>query len=71
MKYMQNMTISIIVPAYNAEEHIEQCIESIENQTYKYFEIIVINDGSKDNTRIICENLQKKYNNIVLINQRR
>ena len=58
--------ISIIVPVYNCEEYIEKCIDSILHQTYQNFEVIVINDGSKDNT---LEKL-KKYinkNKIVII----
>lgn len=66
---MKNEKISIIVPAYNSEKNIECCIKSIEKQTYKNLEIIIINDGSKDNTRSICEKMQKQYNNIILINQ--
>ena len=50
---------SIIIPAYNAEKTIEKCIESVLSQTYKNFEIIVINDGSTDRTKEIC----KKYTN--------
>ena len=66
---MQNSKVSIIVPAYNAEKNIEQCINSIENQTYKDIEIIIINDGSKDNTQKISENLKKIYKNIIVVNQ--
>ncbi len=42
--------ISIIIPAYNAEKEIERCIESIINQSFKDIEIIIINDGSRDDT---------------------
>ena len=42
--------ISIIVPCYNVENYIDKCIESLKNQTYKNIEVIMINDGSKDNT---------------------
>ena len=66
---MQNSKVSIIVSAYNAEKNIEQCINSIENQTYKDIEIIIINDGSKDNTQKISENLKKIYKNIIVVNQ--
>ena len=45
-----SILISIIVPAYNVEQWIERCLESIQNQSYKNLEIIVIDDGSKDKT---------------------
>ncbi|MER1763147.1 glycosyltransferase family 2 protein, partial [Proteus mirabilis] len=48
-------SISIIIPAYNAEKWIEKCIKSCINQTYKDIEIIIINDGSQDDTEIICK----------------
>lgn len=58
--------ITIITPVFNGEKYIEKCILSVLNQTYKNIEHIVINDGSSDNTKTICE----KYNNkIKLINK--
>ena len=62
------MKISIIIPAYNAEKTIERSIRSAISQTYKDIEIIIINDGSKDRTRKICEAFQKKDNRIRLYN---
>ena len=50
-------TVSIIVPIYNAERYVEQCIVSILNQSYKHVEVILVNDGSKDSSGEIC----KKY----------
>lgn len=47
--------ISVIVPAYNAQDCLEKCIESLLNQSFKDFEIIVIDDGSKDATPAICD----------------
>lgn len=52
-----NMKISIIIPAYNVESYIERCISSILKQTYQNYEIIVINDGSTDNTLDILNKL--------------
>ena len=42
--------LSILIPAYNVEEYIERCLESIKNQVYKDFEVIIVNDGSTDGT---------------------
>lgn len=52
--------ISIIVPVYNAEKYLDQCIESIINQTYKELEIFLIEDGSPDNCGSICDSWAKK-----------
>lgn len=50
-----NPLISIIVPVYNAEKYISKCIDSILSQTFKDFELILINDGSTDNSDLICD----------------
>ena len=47
--------ISIIVPVYNVEDYIEECLESLVKQTYKNLEIILIDDGSTDNSGKICD----------------
>lgn len=47
--------ISIIVPVYNVEDYIEECLESLVKQTYKNLEIILIDDGSTDNSGEICD----------------
>lgn len=59
--------VSVIIPAHNEEEYILETITSILNQTYKKIEIIVVDDGSKDNTRKIVQGLQEKYKNIRLV----
>ena len=51
---MGNELVSIIVPVYNTEEYIRQCLDSILNQTYQNFECLLINDGSSDNSADIC-----------------
>ena len=61
--------ISVIIPAYNAEQYIKQCIECCLKQTYHDFEIIVVNDGSLDTTKQIVESYKEHNDNIVLINQ--
>lgn len=52
----ENSLISIVIPVYNAEKYLEQCLNSIQNQTYKNFEVIMVNDGSKDDSETICMN---------------
>jgi len=58
-----NIKVSVIVPIYNTEKYLEKCILSMLDQTLKEIEIILINDGSTDNSAIICENYAKKYPN--------
>lgn len=61
--------ISVIVPYFNVEKYIEKCVNSIINQSFKDIEIILVNDGSIDKSRIICEDLSKSDERIVLIDQ--
>lgn len=62
--------ISIIVPVYNAEKHLLQCIKSITTQTYHNLEIILINDGSTDNSGIICDKLASEDKRIIVIHKK-
>ena len=62
--------VSIIVPIYNKEKELKQCIESVINQTYTNLEIILVNDGSKDLSREICEKFLKSDSRIKLINKK-
>jgi len=62
-----NELISVIIPVYNVEKYIEQCIKSVSNQTYKNIEIILINDGSKDTSGEICNEYAKKDDRIKVI----
>lgn len=59
--------ISVIVPVYNREKYIARCLDYLINQTYKNIEIIVIDDGSTDNSASIVKEYAKKYNNIIFI----
>jgi len=52
--------ISVIVPVYNVENYVSKCLDSIIGQTYKNLEIIVVNDGSTDNSGNICEDYAKR-----------
>ena len=61
--------ISIIVPIYNVEKYLNKCIESIVNQTYENIEIILIDDGSNDNSGIICDEYAKKDNRIIVVHK--
>ena len=56
---MNKYKFSIIVPVYNVENYVDKCIKSILNQTYKNYEVIIINDGSTDNSL----NIINKYKN--------
>jgi len=61
--------ISIIVPVYNVEQYLEKCVKSIINQTYKTIEIILVDDGSTDNSGKICEELKEKDERIKVIHK--
>ncbi|MCT7481732.1 glycosyltransferase family 2 protein [Aliarcobacter cryaerophilus] len=66
---MNSSFISVVMSVYNGEKYLAEAIESILNQTYKNFELIIINDGSKDNSVEIIKNYMKQDNRIVLIDR--
>lgn len=66
---IENPKVSIIVPAYNVEKYIEKCLKSLLQQTLKEIEIIVINDGSTDNTSSIISTFANADSRIRVINQ--
>lgn len=61
--------ISVIVPVYNVAHYLRQCLDSIINQTYRNLEIILVNDGSTDNSLTICQEYQDRDGRIRIINQ--
>ncbi len=60
---------SVIVPVYNVEMYLPKCLNSIISQTYKYIEIILVDDGSTDKSGNICEEYAKKNNKIIVVHQ--
>lgn len=62
--------VTIIVPIYNAEKTLHSCLTSIVEQTYRHLEIILVNDGSTDNSLYICEQFAQKDKRIKIINQK-
>lgn len=61
--------ISIIVPVYQVEKYLEECVNSIINQTYKIIEIILIDDGSTDASGSICDDYAKRNDKIIVVHQ--
>ena len=61
--------ISVIVPVYNVEKYLEECLDSIQCQTYKNIEVILVNDGSTDGSKEICERYCRKDSRFQLISQ--
>ena len=62
-------TISIVIPVYNTQEYIGKCFDSLLNQTYSDFEMILVNDGSTDNSEQVCLSYVEKDTRIKLINK--
>ena len=58
------MLISVIIPVYNVEDYLHYAIESLGKQTYKNFEIILVNDGSTDDSGKLCDDYSEKYSNV-------
>lgn len=61
--------ISIIIPVYNVEKYLANCIGSVIKQTYTNIEVLLINDGSTDNSQKICENYMERDKRVILINK--
>ncbi|MCZ2561030.1 glycosyltransferase family 2 protein [Bacteroides fragilis] len=67
---MENIDlVSIVVPIYNVEEYLEQCLQSIINQTYSNLEIILVDDGSVDNSLSIIKKYAKIDNRIIYVSK--
>ncbi len=66
---MENIKVSIIVPVYNAEKSLRRCVDSLINQTYSNIEIILVNDGSSDESLEICRLYSEKDSRVMVIDQ--
>lgn len=66
---MKQYRFSVIIPIYKAEAYLAKAVDSVERQTYKNYEIILVDDGSPDNCPIICDDLNSRYGNIKVIHQ--
>ena len=64
-----SLKISVIIPIYKVEKYIDECIQSVINQTYKDLEIILVDDGSPDNCPTICDNYAKRDSRITVIHK--
>lgn len=66
---MNKINVSIIIPIYKVEKYLKECIDSVLVQTFKNFELILVNDGSPDNCGAICDEYAKKDNRIKVIHK--
>lgn len=66
---MEKPLISVIIPVYNVEKYLTECIDSVINQTYKNLEIILVDDGSTDSSGEICDRYETETDNIRVIHQ--
>ena len=61
--------VSVIVPVYNVEKYLRQCLDSLFEQTYKNIEVVMVDDGSKDSSGKICDEYAKKYENFYAVHK--
>lgn len=66
---MESPLISVIVPVYNVQDYLERCVTSLLNQTYHNLEIILIDDGSTDDSLMLCKGLSEKDARIRILSQ--
>lgn len=69
-KYMYPKLITVIIPVYNTEQYLTTCLDSLLQQTFQDFEVILIDDGSKDKTGEICDEYSSRFPKIKVIHQK-
>jgi len=66
---LKQKKVSIVIPVYNVERYLEECLNSVVNQIYQYLEVILVNDGSTDHSLSICEKYKEQYAYITVVSQ--
>ena len=67
---MNTPEASVIIPVYNAENYLKQCLDSVKNQTFSDYEVILIDDGSTDSSGMICDQYVKQDHRFSVWHQR-
>lgn len=63
--------ISIVIPVYNVELYLSECLSSVKEQTYTNLDIIIVNDGSTDNSLEICQEFKKQDSRVTIVSQKK
>ena len=67
---MSDISISVLMPVYNSEKFLEETVQAVINQSYTNWELILVDDGSTDNSKKLCDELRKKENRIKFIDKK-
>ena len=67
--YNDELDVSVIVPVFNTEQYLKQCLESLQNQTLGRIEIIIVDDGSTDDSANICDFYASHHDNVLVVHK--